>query len=99
MDEQISRQRDRYVDKYYTDRQIDGQIDRQSVYNALCAGGKVMLLTNYTVTQFITWPLVRTTDRCFRLASEGAKCLYTHPPVYILRNNKELALYDSNWVF
>ena len=69
------------------------------VYNTLCAGGKVMLLTNYTVTLFIARPLVRTIGRCFLLASDGAKCLHTHPQVYHFAYNKERTLYNSNWFY
>ena len=65
------------------------------MYNALCAGGKVMLLTNSTVTQFITRPLVRTIGRCFCLASERTKVSALIPQFTILRSNKERALYDS----
>ena len=41
-------------------------------------------------------PLVRTTCRCFRLASERANVFALIPQFTILRNNKERALYDSN---
>ena len=40
-------------------------------------------------------PLVRTTRRRFRLASERAKFFALIPQFTILRNNKERALYDS----